>query len=251
MIYSYIMSQEHVSPYSVMTSDRTRIVFDLYRHGRGSGTVLVICPGFLQNKGTGIFQRLCRDLARDQDVICVDFRGHGRSGGLYTFSAREGEDLEAVLRWARDRYKRIRLIGFSLGAAVSINTVRRFSGQVEKLVAVSAPARFEDIELRVWTPGVFMEGAQVWDFKMGCRPSYPWFKKEKPIENIHRLGSLPVLLIHGSDDWVISHRHSRRLFARAKKPKQLEIVKRGGHAEEIYRRHPEWFLSVVRRWFSE
>jgi len=226
--------------------DGTRISFDLYAQP-GPETLLLICPGFFQSKETALFQRMASDLAEGQDVLCMDFRGHGRSGGLYTFSAREGADLEAVLGWARERYSSISLLGFSLGGAVAINTAARFPDSIRTLIAVSAPSAFEEIEYRIWSPEVIYGGLRAWDPRMGCRLGNPWLKKEKPIENIRHLG-IPILLIHGTRDAIVSHSHSERLHHAAGEPKRLELIEGGGHAEELYRHHPDQFLQLVQTW---
>lgn len=37
----------------------------------------------------------------------MDFRGHGRSGGLFSFSAYEQADLNAVLDWVGEPCQRV------------------------------------------------------------------------------------------------------------------------------------------------
>lgn len=232
--------------FQTLTRDNIRISFDLYAQP-GQDTLLCICPGFFQSKETALFQRMAADLATDQDVLCMDFRGHGRSGGLYTFSAREGADLEAVLAWARERYPSISLLGFSLGGAVAINTAARFPDSIASLIAVGAPSAFEQIEYQVWKPEVMRGGLRGWDPKMGCRLGNPWLKKERPIENIRHL-DMPVLLIHGTRDSIVSHSHSERLHRAAGEPKRLQLIEGGGHAEELYREDSERFLRLLHDW---
>lgn len=108
---------QHAS-HTVTTTDHTTISFDRFGVGRHKAAVL-ICPGFFQSKETTTFRRLAQALAEGRDVLAMDFRGHGRSTSLYTFSAREGVDLEAILNFARERYQRIGLLGFSMGGAIA------------------------------------------------------------------------------------------------------------------------------------
>ena len=145
------------SQHQVSTTDGVRISFDLY-HEAGRKVVIVICPGFFQSKETLTFQRLASTLSSGCDVLAMDFRGHGRSKGLYTFSAKEGEDLKAVLRWTRERYARIGIIGFSLGGAIAINALSSHPEQVVSLIAVSAPSIFEEIEFKWWTSEAMRTG---------------------------------------------------------------------------------------------
>ncbi len=56
---------------------------------------------------------------------------------------------------------------------------------------------------------------------------------------------MPVLLIHGTSDLIVSHSHSQRLYAQALEPKRLEIIEGAGHAEEIYRHQREQFLHRI------
>src|SRR3990167_4812350 len=98
------------------TADGIRISLELYR-GPGRAAALIVCPGFFQSKDTPTFRRLADILAVECDILCMDFRGHGQSSGLFTFSAREPEDLDAVVAWAQTRYERIGVLGFSLRAA--------------------------------------------------------------------------------------------------------------------------------------
>jgi pimeloyl-ACP methyl ester carboxylesterase len=210
-----------------------------------------MCPGFFKSKETATFRRLGEALARDRDVITMDFRGHGRSGGWYTFSAREGADLEAVLAWTETRYPVIGILGFSLGGAIAINTVSRRPGRVRSLIAVSAPAVFRDIEFKWWTPEAIRRAILGLGPGAGCRPGSLWLKKDTPLERIAQLVSVPVLLMHGTRDMVVGARHSHRLYAAAREPKRLEIIERGSHAEAIYQDRPEEFLRIVNQWFGE
>ncbi len=234
------------STHHVLTSDRIRIAFDLYQRSRRD-EVLIICPGFFQSKETPTFQRLANVLVGSCDVVCMDFRGHGRSDGLFSFSAYEQADLNAVLDWVCERYTRIGLLGFSLGAATAINVASHRNG-IRSLVTVSAPSTFEEIEFKFWTPEAIKTGIRGLEPGAGFRPGNLWAKKERPIDNIQRLAPIPILLIHGTNDQTVLHRHSERLHQAAGKPKRLILIEGGGHAEELFRQKPEQFLPPIQEW---
>jgi pimeloyl-ACP methyl ester carboxylesterase len=235
---------------TVTTADGIQISVDLYRKG-GYDVAIIICPGFFQSKDTPTFQRMSRALTDERDVIAMDFRGHGRSGGLFTFSALECADLEAVLHWAKPRYKRVGIVGFSLGGATAINAVSRQIAQVKTLVLVSAPSSFEEIEFKFWTPEAMRTGAQGLEPGCGCRPGNPLLRKERPVEAIRSFQGVPVLFVHGAHDVIVGVDHSRRLFAAAPEPKRLEIIERGSHAEALFRDDPEGFTALVNAWLSQ
>jgi pimeloyl-ACP methyl ester carboxylesterase len=217
----------------------------------GRETAIVVCPGFFQSKDTPTFQRMSRALADDYDVLAMDFRGHGRSGGLYTFSACEWSDLEAVLSWGRSRYQRIGILAFSLGAAIAIHAIGRKRQQVESLVAVSTPCAFEEVEFKWWTKDAIRTGIHALEPGAGCRPGNLFLKKARPIEHVRHLSPTPVLFIHGTKDVIVGVGHSRRLHEAAREPKRLEIVEGGGHAEALFRDDHERFCKTVKGWYAQ
>lgn len=232
---------------AVVTADGVRVLVDVYREGERDAAVIV-CPGFFQSKDTRTFRQLSEALAREHDVLAMDFRGHGRSSGRYTFSAREGADLEAVLAWAGGRYRRLGVLAFSLGAAIAITTLSRNRAKVCGLMAVSAPSSFEEIEFKWWTPEAMRTGVAGFEPGRGCRPGSLWLDKPRPIEHVARLSPMPVWFVHGTRDVIVGVEHSRRLHAAAAEPKRLEIIEGGSHAESLFRDDPVRFLAILTAW---
>ncbi len=239
-----------ITSHEVTSEDGVTISVDCY-HDAARETAVLICPGFFQSKETETFQRMSRALAEAYDVLAMDFRGHGRSSGLYTFSAREGADLDAVLRWAAERYQNLAVVGFSLGAAIAINALARQPQAVRTLIAVSAPSSFEEIEFKFWTPEAMRTGLQGLEPGAGCRPGNPLLPKERPIDMIRKYQGLPMLFIHGTRDVIVGVQHSHRLYAAAAEPKRLEIVQGGSHAEALFRDDPVRFTSLIRSWLAQ
>ncbi len=66
---------------------------------------------------------------------------------------------------------------------------------------------------------------------------YPWLpvgllmKDQMPTrERISHVG-VPLLILHGTEDTVIPVEHGKRLFERAREPKQIRIIDGAGHSE--------------------
>lgn len=232
----------------VTTKDGTRISFDQYP-GQVRDTAVIVCPGFFQSKETATFRRLSAALAVFWDVLAMDFRGHGRSSGLFTFSAEEHADLEVVLAWAQARYAHLAVLGFSLGAATAIHVIGRHPDRVRGLVAVSAPSSFEEIEFKFWTPEAMRTGMVGLERGSGCRPGNLLLKKQRPVETIREIDA-PLLIIHGTNDVIIDIAHSRRLFTAACAPKRLAIVEGGSHAEALFRDDPDGFIRLIQPWLA-
>lgn len=241
--------QERTS-HAIKTTDGVTVSVDVYGHGAREAAV-IICPGFFQSKDTATFQRMSRALAQDYDVLAMDFRGHGRSSGRFTFSAQERADLDAVLAFTQQRYPRIGIIGFSLGAATSIHVVSGNPAQVKTLIAVSPPSSFDDIEFKFWTPEAMRTGLKGMEAGAGCRPGNPLLKKARPIDTIRHIRDVPIYIIHGTKDVIIDVAHSRRLYPVAPEPKRLDIIEGGSHAEALFRDDPQGFLARVTTWLQQ
>ncbi|MCA9393420.1 MAG: alpha/beta fold hydrolase [Candidatus Omnitrophica bacterium] len=235
----------------VTTSDNKKIALDHYRLGHHQ--VVVLAHGFYNSKQAVLFREMAKGLLEEYDVIVFDFRGHGKSSGLFSWTVNEHRDLQAVLDYAEREYDQIGVIGFSLGAAIAINTAARDS-RIDSLIVVSSPYDFNRINYRIWRMGVmenvvynvFQEGR----IGKGIRPGWMFRKKPKPIDAVGRI-SAPTLFVHGQKDWLIAPEHSRKLYGKANCRKDLLILKDGTHAEYIFRADKDGTLAVFLEWFHK
>lgn len=65
------------------------------------------------------------------------------------------------------------------------------------------------------------------------------------------LSPRPLLLIHGTEDWVLPARISERVFQRARKPKELRLFEEAGHmldevAEDVHQLVRGWVIENLR-----
>ena len=231
----------------VETSDGVKISI---RHTpRGGERVVIVAPGFFQSKETRTFRRIHDALGAAFDVISMDFRGHGKSGGRYTFSARETEDLKVVVDYARERYGKVGVLGFSFGGSIAVLEAARYRN-VDSLVCVGSPMAPAEIEFEWWRPVAIRDGVRGLERGAGARIGSPFLKKASAIDVVSSLGPIPVLFIHGSRDATVKPRHSRGLYERARGTRSLRIFQGASHAQEIFRKFPEGFLGCVRDWFE-
>jgi len=236
----------------ILSEDNTEIALNYLENGRDK--VIIIAHGFYNNKDTVLFQEISDAFSEKYDVITFDFRGHGKSDGLFTWTAKETQDLRAVINYAKEKgYKRVGVVGFSLGAAITLIEGSQNSN-IDSIVSVSAPSDFWKINYRVW------EDEMLKDLKLnmgpkgkgkGIRPGNPFMKKTRPIDVVVNIAPIPVLFVHGEKDWLIASEHSERLYNKAQEPKALEIIKNAGHAEKIFDSFPNEFNEVCLRWFEK
>jgi len=236
----------------VCTRDRVKISYEHYK--AGSGSVIIVCPGFYNSK-TNRWMRKTVDLVFPAyDVIIFDFRGHGQSGGKFTWSAKEDMDVDAVLDYAKAcGYKHIGIIAYSLGAAAAVNAAAA-RDDIESMVLISCPSSFRSIDFCFWEPGIFSDLKDNIDCKWegkGARSGNIFLSKKDPIDAIGRIKHTAILFIHGDNDWVIKERHSKKLYAAANTYKEIEIIKGGLHAERLVQFHHDTVKKLILDWFAK
>jgi len=117
--------------------------------------------GTMHNK---VVYRLARGLRRSgAAVLRFNFRGVGRSEGVYDQAVGELEDARAALAWLRDRYPALpySLAGFSFGSRIILRLGCALEGAA-RLIAVGFPTWREDNTYlsKCATPKVFVQSTQ-------------------------------------------------------------------------------------------
>ena len=218
-----------------------------YRHTTNNhGAVVVVAHGFYDSKDSTLSRKLEQGLVSDYDVFLFDFRGHGKSTGLFTWTSQEGADLEAVLKHLKSRYKKIGLIGFSMGGSIGMNVLAG-SDEVDSFVCVSAPSDVSKIDYKLWE--LDPENEIIRKGK-GVRPGPFWLDKQKPIDSVTKVRA-PILYIHGTKDWLVKPWHSQALYDNTPGRKKIVSIEGGPHAEYLMLKYSGEFLTEIKNWFSE
>lgn len=235
-----------------MTEDNQRIA--LIHVKGGFSKVVIVAPGFYNNKDTFLFKGITEAFGKEYDVIVFDFRGHGKSSGLFSWTAYEQKDLQAIISYAKDNhYDKIGVIGFSFGAAIALIVATNHQN-IDSLIAVSAPADLKSMNYHFWEKDMWEDLMLNFGIKgrgKGVRSGNAFLKKIRPIDIVDKISPTPILFLHGEKDWLIKPSHSQRLFERAKEPKSLMIIKDGGHAERMFDVFPDQFMKICLDRFRE
>lgn len=203
----------------------------------GSGTAaptIVLCHGIWTGRRECLPLAL-RFWAAGYNVLCFDFRAHGMSGGRFTsVGHHETNDVLGAVAYLKTRAEvdtsRIGVVGFSMGAAASIQAAARCP-DIAALVADSAYATFLD--------------AARYSFRVVTRvPHFPiasvamhWAKwivhvdatRLRPVDVVGRIAPRPILITHGEMDEIVPVRHAASLFQAADEPKELWLVPGAHH----------------------
>ncbi len=246
------MSDKQLLKGTLHTSDKIPIAYDHIRGGFKS--VVIICPGFFNSKKNRWMKAIVDLVSERYDTIIFDFRGHGDSGGRFSWSAREYLDLQAILDYAVTQgYDKIGILAFSLGASAAIAVAGKRE-DIDSMILVSSPMSFWKIDYHFWEPQMFSDLKDNiecdWEGK-GARVTNIFIPKPKPITNIGRIKRAPIFFIHGDSDWIIKDYHSRRLYDKTATVKKIEIIEKGLHAERLIQQYPDRMKHLMFDWFSE
>ena len=208
---------------------------------------------------TGVLHQTLLLLHHGYTVLAPDSRGHGASGGdPVTYGIREAGDVRAWTHWLFDNQRPDALYGLgeSMGAAILIQSL---AGE-PRFRAVVAECSFSDFTevayLRMSQfSGVRLERARV-VFRPLVETSLVYARLRYGVDLTRaspaaalRATSVPVLLIHGTDDTNIPPSHSERLHALAPAVTTLWEPAGARHVSGILRA-PEEYSKRVLDWFA-
>ncbi len=223
--------------------------------GAQRGPAIVLCHGVWTGRRECLPLAL-RFQAAGYNVLCFDFRAHGRSAGRFiTIGHRETNDVIGAVHFLTHRPEvdpaRIGVIGFSMGAAATIQAAARCS-DIAAVVADSAYTTFVD--------------AAKYSFRSVTRvPHFPiapiamgWAKmimhvdanQLRPVDVIGRIAPRPVLLTHGTLDEIVPVRHAYTLFKAAEEPKELWVIP-GAHHVEARDLDPDGYFYRIEHFLNE
>jgi fermentation-respiration switch protein FrsA (DUF1100 family) len=188
---------EHVIVWHVPPRANNAVV--LYFHGNGGSLRL-------RNER---FQRITAD---GTGLVALSYRGYGGSSGAPTESGLL-VDADAAYAFAIARYQpeRVVLWGESLGTAVA--TALAAKRKVGRVLLESPFTSAADIGASVYwyVPVRFLMKDQ--------------FRSDERIRHV----TVPVLILHGTDDHVVPMVFGERLYALANEPKRMVRIPGGGH----------------------
>jgi uncharacterized protein len=148
-------------------------------------------------------------------VIAVDYRGFGKSTQETPSEAKSYEDARAAWHWIKQTFpeRDVYIFGHSLGGAIAIE----LATQVPDEKGVIVEGTFTSI------PDVVRASKYGWA-PVGALITQRFDSASK----VAKIGS-PLLVVHGSNDQLISPTLGQRLYEAARIPKRFELVQGGSH----------------------
>jgi len=169
-------------------------------------------------------------------VLIFNFRGAGESDGNFDILGWT-RDLAAVTNflfnqpWADKR--RISLMGFSGGAAVSVYEAANNPRICSLVICVcpsefgftSEPERVNAFISQAKTIGIIRDQK----YPPSVEEWVKGFGKVSPIKLIDKISPIPMLIIHGTKDDTVPISHAWKLYKKAKQPKDILIIEGAEH----------------------
>ena len=260
-------------------SDYHNIKFEYHRNNsRPNGSLVIMVPGFTQHNRSPEFQ-LLKEYFQDHGFSCLIMNPpqHGEdfiASRIYTWGEREVRDLLALALDSLHVFQNhtaVHLLGFSIGAKIVLNFAAhpRVRTKIASTIAVAAPFRVGAINMQVLGKGVnpveglmssFAANRRAGFLRMGYMIFPGMFvglfkNRASPAENIAKIES-PLLLLHGSDDWLTKSYHSKQLFEKARAHQRISFIalKTPIHAEDMLTRGSaelrSAFFNILSHWYD-
>ena len=163
------------------------------------------------------------------NLLIVDYRGYGRSGGRPFEKGLYEDAVGTYLWWARNRSgsdQQLVLLGESLGGAVAVDLAARV--RVDGLILQSTFTSAWDMAKTILPLGLLQPLIRV------------KFDSESKIRQI----TCPKLILHGSRDDIVPLRLGKRLYDAAMPPKDFCEFPLAGHNDLVWTAGPEYLERI-------
>jgi len=217
-----------------------------------SNLAAVLIHGFGEDR-SAMLERAELLMKRDWNVAAIDARGRGRSEGDRTsFGGREADDLRAWLDALSCRLgtnPRFVAWGRSMGAAVAI----RAAVEDSRIVALVLESPYADLRvtvaawLRRWRLSRHFVGPML---RRARRLAGVSLHQPRPID-MAPLVKIPVLILHGSADPIVSQSEMQRLATAFAGPVEVIVISEAAHhnvlsagGEDLSKRVETWINSI-------
>lgn len=221
---------------NLTTSDQVNIKGWFIPSKKSNGKTIILLHGYPADKGDILPTRVF--LHDDYNLLLIDFRYFGESGGNYSsIGYDEARDVQAAIEYLHKRgINQIGIWGLSLGGAVAL--LGAYDSHKIKAIVAEAPfARLDWMAQDYYTiPGVKFVMAKLLSFWARLMLGID-IHTVNPVEMVSKT-TIPTLLIYSKDDEVIPYKHAEAMQEASQYNAKVEIVifDEGRHGESSMKR---------------
>lgn len=239
----------------VTAPDGTALRGTYIENAEPTNETVILIHGLFQNRSMCLpYIGMYRNLG--YNVLLIDLRGHGESGGSHTdWGLSEEGDMDAWMQWlkAKNSHMKIGLHGVSLGAAMSLLYAGGEHGK--DLAFVVADSSYGNI-IDLGREKLLDAHADQWAIR-GYEILDPFFQAAmwyhtgkivsdiEPAQAVKQI-TVPVLFLHGSDDRLVPVKTAKSLYDNCQSlHKDIYIFGQSGHAVGIATNKDEYIHTVT------
>jgi pimeloyl-ACP methyl ester carboxylesterase len=240
---------------SIESTDGVSIAYTLWR--RPAKELIVLAPGFWR-------VRLSREnlflanhyLRRGYDVVALDFRGHGDSGGGYAFGISEHRDFHAVIEelvGPGRMYQSFIVLGLSLGGSIAaLALALRPDLPCRALIMISSPVDLRSLRPKPWKAGAIKQVRLRHALRVPRLAGRKLTKRTPRASDAVATLTMPKLIVTSEDDWLVHPSHGRTLAEAAALPVDYVHFDLPGslHADGLVKFVPVRLLRLLDRWLA-
>jgi len=201
---------------------------------------VVIVHGFVNWHRTPRIHAFATALSEHVEVIALDLRGHGHSGGDSTLGVEEALDVAAAVE-AVTPGRPVVLVGTSLGGAAALLYAGRArelaQREVAAAVAVSAPAHWRGQTgeglTRVRRFASSPAGRTAMAVLMRTRVGDCGQPRPDPVDAVGGVAPARTVIVHDPADWYFGPEHAQALYDAALEPRALWWTENAGHGTDL------------------
>lgn len=201
----------------------------------------------------GRFLELAAGLrARGFAVLMIDLRGHGKSSDAFvSFGLNERRDVLGAVDWLRGQGiapAQTGLLGVSMGGAAVLGAMAD-DREIGAVVTDSAFSDVVDAARTAWTRLTRTPGQLIYPgLWLACYFSGVDIWAARPIDDLRRIGGRPVLLIQGTEDFLVPLAQGRALRDADPRAAYWEVA--GAAHGGSYRVRPAEYVERVGAFFE-
>jgi len=230
----------HTEDFDVRAADGVLLCGWKVRSAKPNGNWVLVFHGVADNR-VGVVGQAQLLLQAGYSVVMMDARAHGASDGpMATYGWLERNDSKAVVDALEttEHPRHLFALGESMGAAIALQSAA-VEPRIEAVVAEAPFASLREASYdyaglqRYPLLGMTLLAPGAWTMLYHGELAAGFPASEVSPEKAVAARPFPVLLICDAEDTVLPCRHTKRIYAAARGPKQMWVVARAFHTAAL------------------
>ena len=207
---------KHQEDVFVKSYDGCKLHAALYLSQEPSNVFVIECHGYKDPAIKDFCGGLGMALSKSQNVLLIDQRGHGQSGGrTITFGIKEKYDVLAWVDYLNERYEKAKILlyGISMGAStVMLGSCLELPQNVLGIIA-DCPYSSAKEEVLLVSEKMGISSKLAYPFILSAAFIFGHFDLRKgDVKEAVKKSTKPILLIHGTEDTTVPFAMAEEIY---------------------------------------